>query len=213
MKKEIIKVIEILSKDQGKTMLAKFQKKYSPFKILISAILSARAKDEVTEKVSEILFRKYPTAERLSKASLIDIKKIIKPLGFYNVKAKNIKNTAKKILKNNNKVPDEFDDLLKLDGVGRKVASCVLVYAYEKTAIPVDTHVNKIANRLGWVKTKNPFQTELELKKIVPEKYHVLLNDVFVAHGKSICKSRRSVDCSVCPVEKFCKKVGVNKVH
>ena len=203
---DIIKVLKILSKEQGKTMLAKLKKKHSNFQILISTILSARTKDETTEVVSKKLFKKYPTPKKLANASLSDIKKIIKSIGFYNNKAKNIKNTAKKIVKNK-KVPSDMKELLKLDGVGRKVASCVLVYAFNKPAIPVDTHVHKIANRLGWVKTKNPLQTELKLEKLVPKKYHILLNDVFVNHGKTICISTKHPKCSICKINKYCKKI------
>ncbi len=188
-------------------MLAKLKKKHTSFQILISTILSARAKDETTEVISKKLFQKYSTPKRLADANLLDIKKIIKPIGFYNNKAKNIKNTAKKILKNKKKVPEDMKELLKLDGVGRKVASCVLVYAFNKSAIPVDTHVHKIANRLGWVKTNNPLQTERELEKIVPKKYHILLNDVFVNHGKTICLSSKHPKCDICKINKYCKKI------
>ena len=125
--------------------------------------------------------KKYPNAKSLANAKLQDVKEIIKPIGFYNNKAKNIIKTSKILVKDyNSKVPNTMQELIKLPGVGRKVASCVLVYAFNKAAIPVDVHVHKISNRLGWVKTKTPEQTEKALEKIIPKKYWLILNDVFV---------------------------------
>src|SRR5574341_722328 len=186
---EIDKVLNILVKEQGtSTMLGRMGKKYDPFKVLISTILTARAKDEVTEVISEKLFEKYPTAEKLAKADKKDVIKIIRRIGFYNVKAKNIINAAKMLLeKFNGKVPKTMEQLIELPGVGRKVANCVLVYAYKQDAIPVDTHVHRISNRLGWVKTKKPEDTEIVLEKLVPRKHWQLINDTFVSHGKNIC--------------------------
>ena len=208
---EIDKVLSILAKEQGSTMLSRMSKKYDPFKVLISTILSARAKDEVTEIISEKLFEKYPTAERLAKANRKDVIKIIRRIGFYNTKSKNIINTAKMLLeKFNGKVPNKIEELTELPGVGRKVANCVLVYAYKQDAIPVDTHVHRISNRLGWVKTKAPEETEKKLEKLAPRKHWQMINDTFVAHGKTIC-APISPFCSKCPIHYYCKKVGVKK--
>jgi len=181
------------------------------FQILISTILSARAKDEVTIPVSAELFKKYGTPEKLAKANPADVKKIIKRIGFYNEKTKNIIATAKKIIGDyGGKVPDTLEELLKLQGVGRKVANCVLVYGFGKQAIPVDTHVHRIANRLGWVKTKTPEETEKALEKLVPRKDWHIVNEVFVIHGQTICLPI-SPKCSICPIYKYCKRVGVGK--
>jgi len=209
---EIDKVLNILVKEQGtSTMLGRMGKKYEPFKVLISTILSARAKDEVTEVISEKLFEKYPTAEKLARANKKDVIKIIHRIGFYNVKSKNIINAAKMLLeKFNGKVPRTMEQLIELPGVGRKVANCVLVYAYKQDAIPVDTHVHRISNRLGWVKTKKPEDTEIALEKLVPRKHWQLINDTFVSHGKTICVPI-SPFCSKCPVYNYCKRRGVNK--
>ncbi len=209
---EIDKVLNILVKQQGtSTMLSRMSKKYDPFKVLISTILSARAKDEMTEVIAEKLFEKYPTAEKLAKADKKDVIKIIRRIGFYNAKSKNIINSAKMLLdKFDGKVPDRLEQLIELPGVGRKVANCVLVYAYKQDAIPVDTHVHRISNRLGWVKTKTPEETEKELEKIIQRKHWQAINNTFVKHGKTIC-TPTSPYCSKCPVNKLCKKVGVKK--
>lgn len=207
---QIDKTLRILLKEQGSnTMLGRMGKKYDPFKVLISTILSARAKDEVTEVVSEELFKKYPTPQKLAKARKTDVIKIIRKIGFYNAKAHNIIETSKKLLSEfDGKVPDTLEGLVSLPGVGRKVANCVLVYSFKKDAIPVDTHVHRIANRLGWIQTKTPEESELALMKAVPKKHWQVLNDTFVTHGKSIC-APISPKCSECPVNKLCKKIGV----
>ncbi len=210
--KEIDKVLNILVKTQGiSTMLGRMGKKYDPFKVLISTILSARAKDEVTEQISEKLFQKYPTAENLANAKPKEVKKIIRKIGFYNAKTKNIINTAKILVKKyNSRVPATLEELTQFPGVGRKVANCVLVYAYNQDAIPVDVHVNRISNRLGWVKTKTPEKTEQQLEKLVPKKHWQSINETFVSHGKTIC-APISPFCSRCPIRKYCKRVGVAK--
>ena len=207
---QIDKVLNILVKEQGTTtMLGRMGQKYEPFKVLISTILSARAKDEVTEVVSENLFKKYPTADKLARADKKDVIKIIHRIGFYNAKSKNIINAAKMLLeKFDGKVPDTLEQLVELPGVGRKVANCVLVYSFQKDAIPVDTHVHRISNRLGWVKTKMPEDTEQALEKLVPRKHWQLINDTFVSHGKTICVPI-SPFCSKCPIYDYCKRRGV----
>ena len=110
----------------------------------------------------------------------------------------------------NGKVPSNYEGLVRLPGVGRKTAGCVLVYAFRKPAIPVDTHVHRVSNRLGWVKTKSPLKTEEELLKVVPRKYWFMVNEAFVIHGQTTCKPITPL-CSKCPVEKYCKKAGVKK--
>ena len=207
---EIDKVLKILLKEQGiSTMLGRLSEKYDPFKVLISTILSARAKDEVTEVIAKELFKKYPTAQKLAKANKKDVIKIIRRIGFYNAKTKNIINTSKMLIeKFEGKVPETLEQLIELPGVGRKVANCVLVYSFQKDAIPVDTHVNRISNRLGWVKTKTPEETEEKLTKLIPKKHWQIVNDTFVAHGKTIC-APISPFCSKCPIYKYCKRKGV----
>jgi endonuclease-3 len=177
----------------------------NPFTILIGTILSARTKDENTAKVVKKLFAEYKTAKDLASAKIRDIEKIIKSIGFYHVKARRIIDVAK-IIESQYKgiVPDNLDQLIMLPGVGRKTANCVLVYAFEKPAIPVDIHVHRISNRLGIVKTKTPEETEFELMKKIPKKYWLKVNDTFVMYGQNICKPISPM-CDVCKIKKLCR--------
>ncbi len=180
------------------------------FSILIGTILSARTKDETTAKAVKRLFSKYKTPKALAHAKVKDIEKIIKPVGFYHVKSKRIIEVAK-IIDSQFKgmVPDDLETLLKLPGVGRKTANCVLVYAFEKPAIPVDIHVHRISNRLGLVETKTPEDTEQELMKKIPKKYWIDINDTFVMYGQNICKPISPM-CSDCKIKRSCKYYKLN---
>ena len=176
-----------------------------PFSILIGTILSARTKDESTTKVVKILFSKYKNAKDLANAKLNDVEKIIKPIGFYHVKSKRIIEVAKIIDKKyKGKVPEDLDSLVQLPGVGRKTANCVLVYAFEKPAIPVDIHVHRISNRLGLVQTKTPEETEIKLMEKIPKKFWIEINDTFVMYGQNICKPISPM-CDVCKIKKSCE--------
>ncbi len=207
---KIKKIIAVLKKNYGNTMLASLSNLDS-WKILIATILSARAKDEQTEPIAKDLFSKYKNTKQLAKANPKDIQKIIKKIGFYRQKTKYIIGTSKLLLeKFDGKVPKTYEELMEFPGVGRKVAGCVLVYAFGVPAIPTDTHVHRISNRLGLVKTKNPEQTEVEFLKKVPKYQMVFVNDIFVNHGKTICVPI-SPFCSKCKIEKYCLKVGVLK--
>ena len=178
---------------------------HGPFSILIGTILSARTKDESTTRVSKELFKKYKTAKQLANAKIKDVEKIIKSIGFYHVKARRIIEVSKIIdSQYKGKVPDNLEKLVELPGVGRKTANCVLVYAYEKPAIPVDIHVHRISNRLGLVQTKNPEETEFELMKKIPKKFWLDINDTFVMYGQNICKPISPM-CHVCKIKNSCK--------
>lgn len=176
----------------------------SPLSILIGTILSARTRDESTSAVVRELFSKYKTARSLAKAKLPDVEKIIKRTGFYHVKAKRIIEVASIIdSKYSGTVPNTMEELLTLPGVGRKTANCVLVYAFDQPAIPVDTHVHRISNRLGMVQTKTPEETEIELMKKIPREHWIRINDTFVMYGQNICKPISPM-CSVCQIKKDC---------
>jgi endonuclease-3 len=176
-----------------------------PFSILIGTILSARTKDEATAKAVRELFSKYKNPKELANAKLKDVEKIIKSIGFFHVKSKRIIEVANIIhTKYKDRVPDDLDTLVQLPGVGRKTANCVLVYAFEKPAIPVDIHVHRISNRLGLVDTKNPEETEQELMKKIKKKYWIDINDTFVMYGQNICKPISPM-CDVCQIKKSCK--------
>jgi len=183
-----------------------------PFSILIGTILSARTKDESTTKVVKILFSKYKNSKELSNAKLKDVENIIKSIGFYHVKAKRIIEVSKIInSKYGGIVPDELEKLVDLPGVGRKTANCVLVYAFDKPAIPVDIHVHRISNRLGLVKTKTPEETELELMKKIPKKFWLEINDTFVMYGQNICKPISPM-CNVCKIKRDCNYYNTKSV-
>ena len=176
-----------------------------PFSILIGTILSARTKDETTTKAVKALFLKYKNPEDLANAKIKDVEKIIKSIGFFRVKSKRIIEVARIIHKKyKDKVPDDLDTLVQLPGVGRKTANCVLVYAFEKPAIPVDIHVHRISNRLGLVETKNPEDTEQELMKKIDKRYWIEINDTFVMYGQNICKPISPM-CDVCKIKKTCE--------
>ena len=183
---------------------------HGPFSILIGTILSARTKDESTARVSKELFKKYKTAKQLGGAKIKDIEKIIKSIGFYHVKARRIIEVSKIIdSQYKGKVPDNLEKLVALPGVGRKTANCVLVYAYEIPAIPVDIHVHRISNRLGLVETKTPEETEFALMKKIPKKYWLNVNDTFVMYGQNICKPISPM-CEVCKIRNGCKYYKTN---
>jgi endonuclease III len=175
-----------------------------PFRVLIATVLSQRTKDEVTAVVSTRLFQKYPGPKQLSNADTRTVAKLIYPVGFYKTKAKAIKRIAKIILTEYaGKVPSDMDQLLELPSVGRKTANCVLVYGFKQPAIPVDTHVHRIFNRLGVVSTKTPDETEQKLTSIVDKSDWLELNEVFVKFGKIVCKPI-GPKCSLCPLTDRC---------
>ena len=195
------------SSDARATALSqlKEQEGGDPFRILIGTILSQRTRDENTTKATVKLFARYGSAEELAAADEGEVRGLIRPAGFYNVKAKSIIKVSRQLLEEfNGRVPDKIDDLLTLHSVGRKTANCVLVYGYGIPAIPVDTHVHRISNRLGLVETKEPNETEKELTRKVPRRYWLELNDVFVRFGQTTCKPL-GPRCDVCTLRPVCK--------
>jgi endonuclease III len=176
-----------------------------PFKILIGTILSARTRDENTTRAVASLFRKFKDAKELADADIAEIRAIIRSVGFYNVKAMTIKKVSKLIVeKFNGSVPRDIEHLLELPGVGRKTANCVLVYGFNKEAIPVDIHVHRISNRLGLVNTKTPEQTEIDLSSTVDRKHWLKINHTFVTYGQNICTPVKP-KCKVCDLKDICK--------
>jgi endonuclease-3 len=184
----------------------------TPFTTLISCILSLRTKDEVTEDASIRLLNKYDTPQKIIKISEKKIRSLIYPVGFYKTKSKRIIDISKTLIKKyNGLVPNDFNELLKLKGVGRKTANIVMIYGFKKkNYLPIDTHCHRIPNRIGWIKTKNPVETELELIKIMPKKYWNVFNKIFVKFGQIICLPVSPL-CTKCPIEKYCKKINVKK--
>ena len=182
-----------------------------PFQVLISTVLSLRTKDETTREASRRLFEKATTPESLLKLSEKTIQRLIYPVGFYKSKSRVLKGIAKDLLTHyGGNVPDDLDELLKLKGVGRKTANLVITLGYGKPGICVDTHVHRISNRLGYVRTKNPDETEFALRDKLPLKYWIVYNDYLVAYGQNICKPI-SPFCSKCRLDRYCEKNGVGR--
>lgn len=201
----ITKIINLLKKQYA----FDFHTSSSPYKILISCLLSLRTRDEVSFPASGRLFRLAKTPKQMLRLNLKKIQKIIYPVCFYKTKAKRIKEISETIIKKYNcKVPDTIEALLELKGVGRKTANIVVTYGFNKAGIAVDTHVHRISNRIGYVKTKTPNDTEFVLRKKLPKKYWKIFNELLVKHGQTICHPV-SPKCSICSIKKYCKRIGV----
>lgn len=180
-------------------------KKRDPFRVLIATILSQRTRDENTDRAATQLFAKFPSAKALTKAPLRTVERLIRPAGFYHVKAKKIKEVAKAIVKQHKgRVPRDLESLLELPLVGRKTANCVLVYGFGEPAIPVDTHVHRISNRLGIVDSKMPEQTEYQLSHYFKKGDWIEVNEIMVRFGKRICRPI-GPRCSICGLQNYCK--------
>lgn len=182
-----------------------------PYKVLISCILSLRTKDGTTEKANDRLFALGSTPEGIANLPVKRIEKVIFPVGFYRIKARTIKDLSRLLAnKYKSKVPDDLDELLKLKGVGRKTANLVLTLGFGKSGICVDTHVHRIVNRWGYVKTRNPHETEMSLREKLPERYWIGINGLLVLYGQNICRPISPL-CSKCRLFKYCDRVGVKK--
>jgi endonuclease-3 len=181
------------------------------FKILISTVLSLRTKDKTTEEASHRLFSVAQTPKELLKLDVTEIEKIIYPVGFYHTKAKNLLKICEQLEKRfDGKVPDTLEELLSLPGVGRKTANLVLTVGHRKLGICVDTHVHRISNRWGLVKTKTPEETEMALRKILPKRVWIEYNDLLVAFGQNLCVPV-SPFCSRCRISGSCPKIRVDR--
>jgi len=202
---KIKEMVEILKKEYPN---AKTELKHSnPFELLIATILSAQTKDTTINKITPILFKKYPTPQKLAEADLKDVEKIIKPTGFYKIKAKNIIETAKILVeKFGGKVPDNMEDLLKLKGVARKTANVVLSNAFNKNeGIVVDTHVKRISYRIGLSDNKDPLKIEQDLMKLFDRDDWGFLSNALILHGRYICDAKKP-KCDRCKISRYCKK-------
>ncbi len=187
----------------------------SPHEVLISTVLSQRTKDKITFKVSKQLFLKYKTLKSLQKAKIQDIEKIIRPVNYYKGKSRKIKQVANILVKKyKGKVPGSIQKLISLPGVGRKTASCVLIYSFGKPAIAVDTHVHRVFNRLGIIKTKNSENTENVLMKLLPKELWLEANNLFVRFGQQVCLPKKPLcDEFPCKLRDRCLyyKITLNK--
>jgi len=213
--KNINKIMQILEKHfnyKERTTLNRMRKNNEQaFKILISCLLSLRTQDKNTEKASKKLFAVADTPMKIIKLPTKKLERLIYSSGHYKKKAQTIKNVTGEIIDRfKGRVPDTKEKLLSIKGIGPKTANIVLNFAFDEDVLPIDTHCHKIPNRLGWVKTKTPEKTEIELMKILPKKYWKEFNGIFVLFGKTICQPI-SPWCSKCPIEKYCKKVSINR--
>lgn len=181
----------------------------NPYKVLVACVLSLRTKDEVTMPASERLFAVADTPEKMAKLEPETIEKLVFPVGFYKTKARSIIEFSQKLLDDfDGRVPDTIDELLTLKGVGRKTANLVVGLGHQLPAICVDTHVHRICNRLGYIETTTPDETEMVLRTKLPPAYWKTINTIMVLHGQQICKPI-GPRCDVCPVAQWCAKVNV----
>jgi endonuclease III len=187
------------------------RKRRDPFDVLVSTILSLRTKDQVTREASRRLLAVAGTPAELIALPEEEISKLIFPVGFYRTKARTLRQLGRDLLeKYDGKVPDDLDELLKIKGVGRKTANLVITLGFGIPGICVDTHVHRVSNRLGYVSTKTPEQTEAALRKKLPKEYWIEYNDLLVTWGQNICRPI-SPFCSKCAIEPYCRQVGVAK--
>jgi endonuclease-3 len=212
-KVNISKTMDILGKKypRSTTTLNTMRGKASPYEILISCLLSLRARDEMTDVVSEELFKIANTPEKIVAMSDEELKKIIFRTGHFNKKCEAVKHVSKQLIERfNSKVPKTYDELISIKHIGPKTANIVLAFAFGQLVLPIDIHCHRIPNRLGWIKTKTPEETEKVLNKVLPKKYWKEFNSAFVQFGRETCLPV-SPWCSKCPVNKYCDKVNVGK--
>lgn len=184
-----------------------------PFRVLIACILSLRTQDTTTGPAAARLFALADTAPAMLRLTPCQIERAIYPVGFYRTKARAIRAICRDIIERFvGRVPDEIDDLLTFTGVGRKTANLVVTMGYGKPGICVDTHVHRISNRLGYVRTRTPDETEQALRRRLPRRYWIGYNDLLVSFGQNVC-TPISPRCSRCPVRALCRRVGVRSAR
>jgi len=199
------RLLGLIKRDVSEYDLPLAESQANPFQVLVATMLSARTKDDVTSLVCKELFKKVKRPEDFSRLSISELESLIRPVNYYKTKARRLRELA--CLK---KVPETIEELITIKGVGRKTANIVLNIAYGKPAIGVDAHVHRIMNRLGYVKTKTPAQTEQALRKKLPKKYWHEVNYILVLFGQYTCRPT-SPHCTKCPVNKYCPRTGVIK--
>lgn len=182
-----------------------------PFRILIGCVISLRTKDEVTYPATQRLFERASTPQEMARLRPATIGKLIFPAGFYRRKGEQIRDISRLLVRRfDGVVPDEIDALLELPGVGRKTANLVVTLGFGKPGICVDVHVHRIGNRLGWVETRQPDDTERVLREILPRRFWIPVNETLVRHGQQVCKPVSPI-CSACPVAANCPRIGVGR--
>ena len=214
MADNISKIMGILEKDfyqKGKTTLNRMRGKPDPFEVLIACLLSLRTRDANTEIVCEKLFPVANTPKQIVKLSTPELERLIFSSGHYKKKARTLKEVSKVLIDEfDSKVPSTREELLSIKGVGPKTANIVLAFAFGQDVLPIDIHCHRIPNRMGWIETKTPEQTEAELGRVLPKKFWNEFNGMFVQFGQEICQPI-SPWCSKCPVADLCPKIGVER--
>lgn len=206
---DVVRVLKREIKKYKVPVVGVYAESEDPFIVLISCILSLRTKDKTTYEASERLFALANDPVKMAKLSEATVRKAIYPVSFFRVKAGTILGICRDLLtKWGGRVPDTLEELLELKGVGRKTANLVLTLGHKKPGICVDVHVHRISNRLGYIKTKQPDETELVLREKLPKKYWMIYNDLLVPYGQNLC-APVSPWCSKCKLAKWCKRVGV----
>ncbi len=182
------------------------------FQLLVATVLSAQCTDKRVNQTTPALFKKYPNPQKMAKADLRDIQKLVKSTGFFRAKAKNIKSLSNKIMeKFDGKVPSNLEDLITLPGVGRKTANVVLGHAFGIPGITVDTHFGRLSRRFGWSKQNNPVKVEFEVGELIPEKEWTNLSQRMIWHGRRVCHSRKPA-CGACALAKLCPSYGIGEI-
>jgi len=191
---------------QGNTALARITARTEdPFRVLVGTILSQRTRDEMTEKATDQLFATYADAPALAAADTADVERLIRPVGFYHQKAPQIQRVSRILVERyGGRVPSTYEELMELPQVGSKTANCVLVYGFGIPRIPVDTHVHRVSNRLGLATTKTPEKTEEALMAVVPRRYWLAVNELFIEFGKDVCRPI-GPRCEACSFRSFCR--------
>lgn len=203
----VIRILKRLARQWEEPVVGHYKR--DPFATLISCLLSLRTQDATTHAASKRLFRLARTPATMLTLSTSTIERTIYPVGFYRTKARTLKTVCQTLLtRYDGRVPDELDELLTIKGVGRKTANLVVTLAYRKPGICVDTHVHRITNRWGYVKTTTPEQTETALRRILPPRHWLIINDLLVTFGQNLCHPV-SPRCSACPLTGVCARVGV----
>jgi endonuclease-3 len=209
---EIIRLLELeLGKRKLPIVTHLAEERRDPFEILISTLLSLRTKDEVTAAATERLFALASTPAEMLRLSETEIQRAIYPVGFYRNKAETIRQVCRELIERfQSGVPDSIEELLTIKGVGRKTANLVVSLGFSGAGLCVDTHVHRISNRMAYVRTKNPEETEFALRAKLPPEHWSRYNTLLVAFGRNTCRPVSPL-CSHCPVEVYCDRVGVVK--
>ncbi len=204
MKKWLLDIYRILEDTYGVQQC--FLKHEDPLQLMVSAILSAQCTDANVNRVSPGLFRKYRNVRDFAEADIKVLQKDIKSIGLFRAKSKNIINACKKIIKEfGGKLPSEMEKLVTLPGIGRKTANVLLCHAFDKPGFPVDTHVQRLTNRIGLVKTENPVKIEMIVNKNISEEYWCSFSQLLISHGRARCRARNP-DCEHCEIRNLCEK-------